>query len=149
MGHDISQVAESVFISAWPESQHVDEILALNIRLVLSMHWMRPSRALGRPPLRLLWLPTFDSPLAPMPMAFLHRGVEAALPVIQEGYGVLAHCGYGIHRSVAMTCCVLIGTGLRADEAMELVKTQRPVADPYARHIQARIRKFEREWQEK
>jgi protein-tyrosine phosphatase len=47
--------------------------------------------------------------------------VEAALPVIQDGYGVLVHCRAGVHRSVAMACCVLIGMGQTADEAMQLV----------------------------
>jgi len=47
--------------------------------------------------------------------------VEAALPVIQDGYQVLLHCRAGVHRSVAMACCVLIGMGQTADEAMQLV----------------------------
>jgi hypothetical protein len=146
VGHDISRITDYLYISAWPESQHVDEILSLNIRLILSMHWQRPAKSLRLPPLRLLWLPTFDTPLTPIPLSTLKRGVEAALPVIQGGKAVLSHCRYGIHRSVAMACCVLIGNGLSADEAMRLVSTSRKVADPYAGYVQARIRKFEQYW---
>jgi protein-tyrosine phosphatase len=135
-----------LYISAWPRGDHADDIRALNVRLILSMHWIRPSRTLGHPPVRLLWLPTVDNPLFPMPIATLERGVQAALPVIAEGYRVLVHCRAGVHRSVAMACCVLIGTGQTADEAMALVKQKRSVADPYAGYIQRRIRKFEQHW---
>jgi protein-tyrosine phosphatase len=72
--------------------------------------------------------------------------VEAALPVIQEGYGVLVHCRAGRHRSVAMACCVLIGMGVGADEAMELVVQKRPVADPHAGYIARRIYMFQEAW---
>jgi len=143
---DVSQITDYLYISAWPRGDHAAEIQAMNVRLILSMHWIRPSRKLGLPPVRLLWLPTIDNPLAPMPIQTLQRGVEAALPVIREGYRVLVHCRAGVHRSVAMACCVLIGMGQTADEAMQLVMQKRSVADPHAWHIQRRIYAFERLW---
>ena len=146
LGPDISRITDYLYVSAWPEGEHVDEILALNIRLILSMHWFRPSKRLNHPPLRVLWLPTIDTPITPMPIGSLRRGVEAALPVIEEGGGVLAHCRAGVHRSVAMASCVLIGMGYTADDAMHLVSEQREVADPFAGYIQSRIRKFEADW---
>ena len=145
-GQEISPITDYLYISAWPEGEHADEIQALNIRLILSMHWLRPSKTLNQPPLRLMWLPTIDTPITPMPISKLRCGVEAALPVIQDGKAVLAHCKAGVHRSVAMACCVLIGKGYTADEAMRLVKVNREVADPYKGYIQSRIRKFERDW---
>ena len=143
---DVSAITGYLYISAWPRGDHADEIRALNVRLILSMHWVKPSRSLGHPPIRLLWLPTFDNPLMPMPIPTLQRGVEAALPVIADGYRVLVHCRAGVHRSVAMACCVLIGMGYTPEQAMELVVQQRPVADPHARHIQPRIYQFEQSW---
>jgi len=143
---DISRITDDVFISAWPEGEHADEILDLNIRLILSMHWMRPSRTLHRPPLRVLWLPTIDTPFTPMPIATLRRGVEAALPIIlRDGRAVLCHCRAGVHRSVAMACCVLIGMGHSAEEAMRLVQEKRAVADPYIWYIRRRILEFEKQ----
>ena len=68
--------------------------------------------------------------------------------MIENGDSVLVHCKEGIHRSVAQAACVLIGMGYTADEAMQLIKEKRAVADPYARHIQSRIQKFEEYWQE-
>jgi protein-tyrosine phosphatase len=81
-----------------------------------------------------------------MPMRTLQRGVEAALPVIQAGNAVLVHCRAGVHRSVAMACCVLIGMGQSADEAMQLVEQKRPVADPRLWYIRRRIVQFEQYW---
>jgi protein-tyrosine phosphatase len=145
-GPDISQITDYLYISAWPEGEHAGEIEALNIRLILSMHWLKPPRRLNQPPLRVLWLPTIDTPLTPMPLRTLRRGVEAALPVIEGGAGVLAHCRAGVHRSVAMAACVLIGLGHPAGEAMELIRSKRKAADPYAWHIQRQIRRFEAHW---
>ena len=45
-----------------------------------------------------------------------------------------------------MAACVLIAHGYSADEAMQLVIEQRPVADPHAPHIESRIRAFESHW---
>jgi hypothetical protein len=144
---DVSSITDYLYISAWPRGNHAEEIRALNVRLILSMHWIRPSRTLGHPPVRLLWLPTIDNPLFPMPIPTLQRGVEAALPVIADGYRVLVHCRAGVHRSVAMACCVLIGMGMTADEAMQLAEEKRSVADPHIWYIQRRIYKFEQFWQ--
>ena len=93
----------------------------MNIRLILSMHWLKPSKRLNRPP-RALWLPTIDTPITPMPIGTLRRGLEAALPVIEEGWGVLAHCRAGVHRSVAMASCVLIGMGDTAEKYRTIKK---------------------------
>jgi hypothetical protein len=62
---DISKVTEYLFISDWPEARHAEEITQLGIGLVLSMHWMPPQRSIRRLPIRVLWLPTIDTPLTP------------------------------------------------------------------------------------
>ena len=143
---DISPITDYLYISAWPRGEHAAEIRALGVRLILSMHWRRPVKTVGHPPVRLLWLPTVDTPLTPMPMFQLRRGVEAALPVVRQGEKVLVHCKAGVHRSVAMACCVLIGVGYTAEEAMRLVKDRRAVADPDTWYIRRRILRFEQQW---
>ena len=142
----ISQITDYLYISAFPRGEHVAEIVALGVRLVLSMHWMRPTKMLGKPPVELLWLPTFDFVLLPMPIKTLNKGVQAALPVIESGGAVLVHCKSGVHRSVAQAACVLIAMGYTVDDAMQLIKEKRAVADPDAKHIQSRIRKFAIQW---
>jgi hypothetical protein len=109
----------------------------------------KPPEALAQPPRMVLWLRTFDFPLFPIPMRTLNRGVEAALPVIEEGHRVHVFCEGGRRRSVAMASCILIGKGFSADDAMRLVKEKHEIADPYIWYIQRRIRKFEEYWRER
>ncbi|HEY8167464.1 MAG TPA: dual specificity protein phosphatase [Candidatus Limnocylindrales bacterium] len=143
---DISKITDYLYISAFPEAEHAATIRALNVRLILSMPLQKPHHEVRMPPVRWLHLRTVDSPLVPMPVSVLRRGVEAALPVIDDGDAVLVHCLAGVHRSVAMACCVLIGMGYSAEEAMQLVESKREVADPRVWYIRARIEKFERSW---
>jgi len=143
---DISKITDYLFISSFPEEHHRDDIIQRNIRLILSMHWIKPSKELDEPPLHVKWLPTIDSVVTPLPIWILRKGVVAALPVIHDGHAVLCHCKAGVHRSVAMASCVLIGMGYSADDAMALIVEKRPVADPYADYIQRRIRLFEKSW---
>ncbi len=145
----ISRITDTLYISAFPAVGHIETLRALHVRLIISMTFQRPPREVRAAVARWLHLRTVDSPLVPLPIFQLWRGVEAALPVIREGGGVLTHCRAGVHRSVAMACCILIGAGYTAQEAMALVKEKRPVADPGAWYIRRRILKFEQVWQER
>jgi hypothetical protein len=144
---DVSQITEQVYIAARIKDVDLEAILQLDPGLIISMIVQRrPPKALTAAGLEVLWLRTFDFPLIPIPLKTLKRGVEAALPVIQEGRRVLIFCEGGRHRSVAMASCILIGQGYSADEAMELISSKREVADPRAWHIQRQIRRFEALW---
>jgi hypothetical protein len=46
-----------------------------------------------------------------------------------------------------MGACILVAQGLTPDEAMRLIKTRRPAADPQAWYIRRRIEKFARKWE--
>jgi len=144
--YDISAITERLFIAARPHAYHVEHVRGLGVDLVISMIWFAPPRELTRPPFRLIRLPTIDSPLFPIPIFMLRRGVRNALPVLEAGGRVLVHCFAGRHRSVAMASCILIAQGMTADEAMNLVSERRPVADPHAFYIERRIRRFEADW---
>jgi protein-tyrosine phosphatase len=145
---DISQITDYLYISGWPNGRDAADIKALDIRLIVSMTWRSPDRRLRQQPLRLLRIRSLDSPLTPIPVSALQKGVEAALPVIQNGGAVLTHCRYGRHRSVAMAAAILIGTGFTAAESMALIRERRPAADPYVFYIRQRIRIFETWWRE-
>jgi protein-tyrosine phosphatase len=143
---DISEITSYLLISRFPRVEHTEQIRSMGVKLILSMYLRRPDKTLGLPPVTLLWLPVVDSLIAPIPLFVFRRGVRAALPVIAEGGKVLAHCRVGIHRSAAMACCILIAKGYSSQEAVDLVKRQRPVARPEDAHILARIKKFEADW---
>jgi len=143
---DISEITSYLLISSFPRAENAEQIRCMGVKLILSMYLRRPDKTLGLPPVTLLWMPVIDSPIAPIPISVLRRGVQAALPVIDEGGKVLAHCRFGIHRSAAMACCILIAKGYSSQEAMDLVKRQRALARPEDAHIQAQIKKFEADW---
>jgi len=143
---DVSQITEQLYIAAHPKAEDADAIRAMNVRLILNMIFFRPADVYRHPPFHLLTLRTFDSIFLPIPIGKLVKGVKAALPVIENGQSILVYCREGRHRSVAMAASVLIGQDLSADEAMQQIKSKRSKADPYAWHIQRRIREFEDVW---
>jgi hypothetical protein len=144
---DISQITENLYISSRVKEEHLEDVLQLDPDLIISMIFeRRPTEALTEEGLQVLWLRTVDFVLIPILLRTLNRGVEVALPVIQDGGRVLVFCQGGRHRSVAMASSILIGLGYSADEAMQLVSSNREVADPYAWHIQRQIRRFEAYW---
>jgi protein tyrosine phosphatase (PTP) superfamily phosphohydrolase (DUF442 family) len=143
----ISQITDTLYVSSKITRKNVAEALALDPRLVISMIVQRrPPRILGQLPRTLLWFKTFDLFFLPIPVKTLARGVEAALPVIKDGQRVLVFCEAGRRRSAAMASSILVGQGYTAAEAMKHLKSKRPVADPYAWHIQRQIKRFEAYW---
>ena len=107
----------------------------------------RPAPDPHQPPLKLLWLPTMDSPLFPIPIYLLVRGVRAALETMKAGGKVYTHCARGRHRGVAMGASILIALGYDPEQAMELIKAQRRIADPDIFYIRSRILRFARKYQ--
>lgn len=143
----VSQVTDYLFIASRLAAEDVEVVRRLDVGLIINMiAYRRPARSLSELPAEVLWLRTFDFVLLPIPVKTLRRGVEAALPVIRGGQGVLVYCEAGRHRSVAMAAAILIGMGHSADQAMDLISERRVVADPRAGHIERQIRKFEAFW---
>jgi protein tyrosine phosphatase (PTP) superfamily phosphohydrolase (DUF442 family) len=143
---DVSQITDYLYIASLPRAEDAQAVRDRNVRLIINMIFIRPPEVYTQPPFRMLTLRSFDFALLPIPIRKLKMGVETALPVIQDGESVLIYCRAGRHRSVAMGCCILIGMGHTADEAMQLVRDGREVADPHAAHIERQIRRFEEHW---
>ncbi|HEX7621296.1 MAG TPA: dual specificity protein phosphatase [Anaerolineales bacterium] len=144
---DFSKITDNLFIGDTPRPDEYDFLRDLGVRLVINMRFdWRPPKDRHQPPLDFLWLRTFDNPVMPIPIHSLKRGVEAALKTIAEGGKVYTHCARGRHRGVAMGAAILIALGYDPDEAIELIKVQRPIADPDAFYIRRRILRFARAW---
>lgn len=145
---NVSQITDYLYVSSHLKAKDAAAVRSLDVHLVVSMAAeRRPPGSLRKLGIAVLWLRTFDSSFLPIPIKTLKRGVQAALPLIHDGQGVLTYCNAGRHRSVAMASAILIGMGYSADEAMGLIAERRAVADPYARHIERQIREFEVQWQ--
>lgn len=144
---DFSQVTENLFIGTTPPSEAYPFLRGMGVQLVINMRIERPPfRDRSNPPLRLLWLPTADTPLLPIPLRALRRGAEAALETFAQGGKVYAHCKGGVHRGVAMGAAILIAQGYPPEEAMALIKQRREAADPYAWYIWRQVLRFAEYW---
>lgn len=146
---DISQITDLLFVGGQPRTEHADHLEDLGVRLIISMRGEAPPpKVFERPPFRALWLRTYDTLFTPIPIHKLMQGVQAALPAMQQGESVLAHCHYGRHRGVALGAAILIAQGHTADSAMRLLREKRAIADPQAWYIRRQIKKFEQAWNE-
>jgi dual specificity MAP kinase phosphatase len=144
---DFSAITDTLYVGTAPHSKDYDTLRKLGIELVLNVRvdrWPYPDR--HNPALPSLWIPTFDSPFIPIPLAMLRRGVIAALEVLEAGGKVYVHCTKGIHRSVAMAAAILIAQGYSVEEAVQLLKARRAVADPDIWYIRRQIRRFAKLW---
>jgi protein tyrosine phosphatase (PTP) superfamily phosphohydrolase (DUF442 family) len=145
---DFSQITDALYVGTTPTLDDYATLHQLGVRLVINMradHSLAPDP--HDPPLSILWLWTFDTPLLPIPLGALRRGATAALATIGDGGKVYVHCHFGRHRSVAMASAILIAQGHPVDEATRLIKQQREIADPDAWYIRWRIRRFAATWQ--
>jgi len=145
---NFSKITDDLFIGTTPMPRDYQQLHSLGVGLVINMRWdyrLRPDT--HAKPLSLLWLPTIDSPLFPIPIHALQRGARAALETIQAGGKVYTHCVSGRHRGVAMGTAVLIAQGHNPRAAMELIKAKRQIADPDVFYIRARILKFAKLWE--
>lgn len=147
MSFNFSNITDDLFIGTTPLASDYNGLRELGIRLIINMRFTRrPFPDPHEVPIRLLWLPTIDSPFFPLPVSKLITGARAALETILLGGKVYVHCAYGRHRGPAMGSCVLIAQGHEPESAMQLVAERRRVADPYIPYIRSRILKFAAEW---
>jgi protein tyrosine phosphatase (PTP) superfamily phosphohydrolase (DUF442 family) len=142
-----SKINDNLYIGTTPRSTDYELLHKLGIDLVINMRiGLPPARDPVSPPLQSLWLPTIDSPIFPIPIQALQKGVRAALKVIESEGIVYTHCSKGRHRGPAMGACILIAQGMEPDQAIRLIEQQRPIAVPHDWYIRQRILKFAQTW---
>lgn len=145
---DFSRITDDLFIGTTPAVGDYGRLHDLGVQMVINMRFEhRPVPDVHVPPLDFLWLRTIDSPLFPIPIRVLVRGARISLGVMCSGGNVYVHCAGGRHRGVAMGAAILIAQGYDPEAAMELIKTRRPIADPYAFYIRRCILRFANHWQ--
>lgn len=103
----------------------------------------RALKALG---VELLHLPARDTYAASQEQ--LLRGVEWAVPRLERGGQVYAHCKHGVGRGPLMGLAILVAQGLNGGEALRLMRSQRWQAAPNDRQLEALVA-FERTWAER
>jgi len=141
---DFSQITDFLYVGKTPSLDDQSQLLNLGIELIINMRF--EARPHSDSLIQTLWLPTFDSPLIWIPVRMLKKGVDAALDTIRDGGKVYVHCHGGVHRAVALACCILISKGTSPENAMNLLKNRRPVADPHAWYIRRQIYRYADIW---
>ena len=142
-----SLITENLYIGTTPKGEDYGTLHELGVNLVINVRIGTPPRRDPHAlPIKTLWLPMIDSPLIPIPLRSLQIGVQEALKVIGSGGVVYTHCSKGRHRGPAMGACILIAQGMSPEQAMELIKQQRPISDHHIWYIRRRIMKFARAW---
>jgi protein-tyrosine phosphatase len=78
---------------------------------------------------KVLWNPTEDD-FRPKPAELLQRGVDFTLKALDGPESkVFIHCAAGVHRAPMMALAVMRALGWPLQDAIEIIETQRPVAD--------------------
>ncbi len=146
-GMDFSQITNDLFIGTTPLVEDYDILRNLGVSLVINLRFARAPYPDNSPvPLHFLWLRSIDSPLLLVSIQKLVQGTHTALETIRNGGKVYSHCAKGRHRSVAMGAAILIAQGQTPEEAMDLIKKQRPISDPGMFYVHRRILQFGRFW---
>ncbi len=96
--------------------------------------------ALAAQGIELLYLPTPDT--YPLTIEQLHEGAAWINQQIDDHQRVLVHCEHGVGRSVLLATAALVGSGMPAQEALDLVQEKRWQAAPNRRQI-VRLQEFE------
>ena len=147
---DISKVTDYLYVSSRVGKENMEELKKLNFNLMISMIGQIPPDGIYTlPPFKSLWIRTYDTFLSPISIKKLLKGVEAALPIIQNKGRVLVFCMQGKRRSIAMAAAILISMGHTSDQAINLLTAARKAADPKRWYIRTQIKAFEKYWQKK
>ncbi len=77
---------------------------------------------------RALWWPVHDLHAPPLDDA--RRWVGELVDRLDQGQGIIVHCGGGIGRAPTLAVCVLIALGSTAAAAVDHVAAHRPMAGP-------------------
>lgn len=144
---NISKITDHLYVSSRIRAEDWDAVEAIGPDLVISMVGGKVYEKLEfHESIEFLMLRSFDTFLTPIPMGKLLQGVRISLPVINRGGKVLVYCMKGKRRSVTMAAAILIAQGRTAEQAIELIKQQREIADPTRWYVKWRIGRFEAVW---
>jgi histidinol-phosphate aminotransferase len=77
------------------------------------------------------------------PLGLIGECTEFIREQLQSGQRVLVHCAEGISRSCAIGAAYLYECGMSLDEALELIRSKRPIVAPAPSLLQA-VRDFYR-----
>lgn len=141
----MNEIVKNLWLAGTPRWEDYGLLKQHKIEVIVSTHVRRIDKRL-RQEFKQVYLPWVDMRVIPQPLNLLNKGVKEILPHLEKKEAVLVHCRMGRHRSVTLVGCVLVAQGMKADEAMRLIKKQRLIADPEAWQVKRQITGYERQY---
>jgi len=130
-GMDMTWVTDRIAVGGgiWTDDKMI-EVVRAGVTHIIDMQIEWDDTKLAEPyGVKVLWNPT-DDDFRPKPPELLQRGVDFALTALEDPDAkVFIHCAAGVHRAPMMTLAVLRAMGWPLQDAIEVIETQRPVAD--------------------
>jgi len=131
VGIDITWVTDRIAVGGgiW-NAENMAAVSRAGITHIIDMQIEFDDTALaGRHGIAVCWNPV-DDDFEPKPAEVFARGVEFAIPALEEdGTKLFVHCAAGVHRAPMMTLALLGVMGWPMESAMELIEGRRPAAD--------------------
>ncbi len=128
---DMTWVTDRLVVGGgiWNE-QNMIEVVRAGVTHIVDMQIEFDDTRLAEPyGVKVLWNPT-DDDFRPKPPALLQQGVDFTLGALEEAEAkVYIHCAAGVHRAPMMALAVLRAMGWPLEDAIDIIETQRPVAD--------------------
>jgi len=128
---DMTWVTDRIAVGGgiWNDDKMI-EVVRAGVTHIVDMQIEFDDTALAQPyGVNVLWNPT-DDDFRPKSPELLRRGVDFALAALADPEAkVFIHCAAGVHRAPMMTLAVLRALGWPLQDAVEIIETQRPVAD--------------------
>lgn len=148
MGVNYSWITDDLIFGPSPNEEDYLPLYHLGVGLMINPRMEYPPYLYPQdpPPLPTLWLPALDSPYLPVPVSLLIKGVQVALPFIDEGRKAYIHWDSGDYRAVTMGAAILIAQGFPALAAVKLIKLRNPDIDINLWYIRQPLLRFAEEW---
>jgi len=128
---DMTWVTDRIAVGGgiWNDEKMI-EVVRAGVSHIIDMQIEFDDTRLAEPyGVKVLWNPT-DDDFRPKPAALFQRGVEFAQEALQDPDAkVFIHCAAGVHRAPMMALALLRAQGWPLQDAIEIIETQRPVAD--------------------
>lgn len=113
----------------------LNEIGELSSRYPDYVDWLRTHNG-GRA----MWVPTHD--MHALLLSEFTDVVAAVRRRVDDGQGVIIHCGAGIGRAGTLAAALLVSLGMSVDGALAHVRAHRPMAGPQTREQETALEEF-------
>jgi protein-tyrosine phosphatase len=136
---DMTWVTDRIAVGGgiWTDDKMI-EVVRAGVTHIIDMQIEWDDTKLAEPyGVKVLWNPT-DDDFRPKAPELFQRGVEFALEALDDPEAkVFIHCAAGVHRAPMMTLAVLRAIGWPLEDAIEVIESQRPVADFAAVYVES------------